>query len=179
MNQSNTSGEASAMMPRYIGCKQVYALRIRSIEPMDGGRARLTFYEAFAPITVEPGWVEKRGASAGGFFIQYQDGYTSFNPAASFEKDYIPAESWGVRFKQEPKYRVNMQGRLVNRETGTPIPDEEPVVTFRAKDMLLPAVLNYYAQLLPPGEHRDSIEAQCRAVEAFQQDHRAIVRIPD
>jgi hypothetical protein len=167
-------------MPRYIGHKTVWALQIRSIEPMDGGRHRLTFKnEGYGPRTMDPGWIERHKAQAGGYLVVYEDGYTSWSPQQPFESGYTPAAEWGLRATQEPKYAVNALGRLANRDTGIAIPDEEPVLTFRGKDALLPAMLHFYISNLPPGVHRDRVEEQLRRVEAFQENYPRFVRMPD
>jgi hypothetical protein len=167
-------------MPRYVSHKKVWALQIKSIEPLANGGARLTFKEdGYAPRTMEPQWVQRHQAQAGGFLVQYSDGYLSWSPREAFEQGYTPAEDWGLPVTQEPKYQVGEAGRLVNRETGIAIPDAEPVITFRGKDVLLPAVLRFYVSNLPPGEHRDQVERQLARVELFQQDFQQFVRIPD
>lgn len=171
---------AMAQMPCYVGHKIVRALQIRSIEPLSNGGARFTFTEpGYAARAMEPGWVKRHEAQAGGFLVQYEDGYTSWSPEQAFKNGYTPAEHWGLPIAQEPKYMVNAVGRLANRDTGIAIPDEEPVVTFRGKDAMLPAVLSFYASQLPPGTHRDRVEEQLRRVEAFQETYRTYVRIPD
>lgn len=167
-------------MPLYVSHKKVRALQIKSIEPLANGGARLTFKEdGYAPRTMEPQWVQRHQAQAGGFLVQYNDGYLSWSPREAFEQGYTPAEDWGLPASQEPKYQVGEAGRLVNRETGIAIPDEEPVITFRGKDVLLPAVLRFYASNLPEGEHRDQVERQLARVESFQVDFQQFVRIPD
>jgi hypothetical protein len=166
-------------MPQYVGHKTVGALQIRSIEPMDGGTHRLCFHGTDQMLTTEPGWVERHGAQAGGYFVKYEDGYRSWSPQAAFDKAYTPQDQWGIGAAQESKYFINAVGRLANRKTGIAIPDEEPVITFRAKDALLPTVLRFYASQLPPGEHRDAVETQLHRVEEFQAAFRAFVRIPD
>lgn len=55
------------------------------------------------------------------------------------------------------------------------IPDDEPVVVFRAQDRLLPDVLRGYLDLCAaagsPQRHTDAIRRALHAVEAWQEDH--------
>lgn len=39
-------------------------------------------------IAVTPEWVQKHQPEAGGYFVVYADGYTSYSPAAAFEAGY-------------------------------------------------------------------------------------------
>lgn len=76
-------------MPRYKCHKEVWALKIASITTEEGGLDRLTFEDdRYEPIVVAHAWTEKRGAKAGGYYVVYQDGYTSFSPAEAFEEGY-------------------------------------------------------------------------------------------
>lgn len=140
-------------MPRYISCKPVWALKIASIDKTLTADV-LHFEDAgsFAPRAMEPGWADKRGALPGGYFVQYEDGYPSFSPAAPFDKGNTLRDDWGVQRTQEPKYGVNLQGRIFNRHTGTPIPDEEPLFILRAKDRRALAALSVYLDSIPQSD---------------------------
>lgn len=37
---------------------------------------------------VTDGWLERHAPTIGGYFVRYEDGYTSFSPADAFEKGY-------------------------------------------------------------------------------------------
>jgi hypothetical protein len=76
----------------------------------------------------------------------------------------------------------------VTLEHGAHIPDDEPVVVFRAQDVHVPALLDYYAQLCtgkaeassghdpsPPRHIRLILQAQ-KEIEAWQASHHA--RVP-
>lgn len=39
-------------------------------------------------MPVTPEWVSKHAPAVGGYFVMYQDGYTSYSPAAAFEAGY-------------------------------------------------------------------------------------------
>lgn len=80
-------------MPRYVSHKQVWALKIKAIEPFgaDGMFARLHFEDPrYAPIAVDADWYYGRKPEAGGYYVVYQDGYKSYSPAKVFEEGYTP-----------------------------------------------------------------------------------------
>jgi hypothetical protein len=73
-------------MPRYVSHKTVWALKIAefdvdtlTITPAD---------EGYAPFVVEREYVEKHRPQAGGYYVVYADGYTSFSPAKAFVEGY-------------------------------------------------------------------------------------------
>jgi hypothetical protein len=82
----------SREMPRYKCHKEVWALKIRTIEDpnhaTDG--SRLLFFEepGYSPICVEGDFMRKHKPEPGGYFVQYADGYKSFSPAKAFEEGY-------------------------------------------------------------------------------------------
>jgi hypothetical protein len=162
---------AQAPLPAFRSHKIVYALKIAGIEVrhpqvLDGQGATafhpatLYFEERFAPLDVDAEWMRTRKPQAGGYWVQYQDGYTSWSPAKAFEDGYTPIADWGPRYLQETKYKVDpATGRLANRYTGQLIPDDEPVMIFRAKDAMAMEALTAY---------RHAVAAQC---EALAPDH--------
>ncbi len=56
--------------------------------PMD---AKLWFGDA-GPIDVSGAWMAKHEPQVGGYYVVYEDGYTSFSPADAFEKGYTKIE---------------------------------------------------------------------------------------
>jgi hypothetical protein len=77
---------ASAQMPKYRCHKEVHALKIKSVEYVN---AMLTFEDAgFAPLHVPPAYMTKHDPKPGGYYVVYDDGYTSFSPAKAFEDGY-------------------------------------------------------------------------------------------
>lgn len=70
----------------------------------------------------------------------------------------------------------------VTTEFGS-IGDNEPVVVFRAKDMILPKLLAYYHLFClkagSPRRHLDLILNSKEAVEEWQHKNNTIVKIPD
>ena len=91
--------EASAEMPRYKCHKEVWALKIKSIEqspPGDpapeesGGTWLLTPEDAlYGQIKVtHNGYMLKHKPEVGGYYVVYADGYKSYSPAKAFEDGY-------------------------------------------------------------------------------------------
>ncbi|MHB1540854.1 MAG: hypothetical protein ACYCUE_06940 [Steroidobacteraceae bacterium] len=79
---------------------------------------------------------------------------------------------------QEPKYDVR-EGRIVNRHSGQPIPDDEPVFIFRAKDRrALTALTAYYAAITNP-EHGKAVAARIESFKAFAVGNPERMREPD
>lgn len=83
-----------------------------------------------------------------------------------------------MKIEQEPKYDI-IDGRIVNRKTGVPIPDNEPVMIFRAKDVYAAAAINAYHCLVPPGEHRDAVEARINDFRRFAHNNPGLMKAPD
>jgi hypothetical protein len=71
---------------------------------------------------------------------------------------------------------------VVTTEHGE-IPDDEPVVVFRARDALLPALLAEYQQMCEaagsPERHRQLISESLTNVESWQRANPGKVRTPD
>ena len=63
------------------------------------------------------------------------------------------------------------------------IPDDEPVIVFRARDRMLPAVMRFYRELCEgngsPQRHLDLIKGCRERIEAWQQENPDRVRQPD
>lgn len=74
---------ASMEMPRYVCHKKVHALQI--LEVKDDS---LVVEAPFAPIKVSWDWLEHHCPAAGGYYVVYQDGYTSYSPKTAFEQGY-------------------------------------------------------------------------------------------
>lgn len=82
-------------MPRYRCHKEVWALKIASIEqsPADvqheGGSWRIVpSNDGYAPFDVPHEWYVKHSPQAGGYYVVYADGYKSYSPAKAFEDGY-------------------------------------------------------------------------------------------
>ncbi len=86
-------------MPRYQCHKQVYALKIATIErhvyPEETPIAEsapsltLTFTEPrYAPMEVDHNMIARYMPVPGDYYVVYDDGYKSFSPAKAFEEGY-------------------------------------------------------------------------------------------
>jgi hypothetical protein len=90
--ESQTSRE----MPRYKCHKEVHALRIKALDypkletnqESDGSLLIIPWEEGYAPFRVDYAYVSKHHPKPGGYFVVYEDGYTSFSPAEAFESGY-------------------------------------------------------------------------------------------
>jgi hypothetical protein len=89
------SEQTEREMPRYICHKQVWALKIKSIEVVDSdGLAELTPEEkGFATFEVSGEYMRKHEPHSGGYYVVYKDGYKSFSPADAFESGYTAEDS--------------------------------------------------------------------------------------
>lgn len=84
---NNMESQSMSPMPQYKCHKTVYALRITGvIVGLDG--SILCVEAPFAPKGMSAEWCNKHKPYAGGYYIQYEDGYESFSPAKAFEEGY-------------------------------------------------------------------------------------------
>ena len=86
--------KAQIELPKYNSHKQVWALKIAGVGPINPGtdEAELFFTDkGFAPIRVDAVFIEKHEPEIGGYYIVYKDGYQSFSPADAFESGYTLA----------------------------------------------------------------------------------------
>jgi hypothetical protein len=83
----------SATLPRYRCHKIVSAFQIGAITLPHGDNALLTPTDPLLdPVEVSPGWLRAHPAEVGGYYVVYEDGYTSYSPAAAFESGYTRIE---------------------------------------------------------------------------------------
>jgi hypothetical protein len=83
-------------MPKYQCHKIVEALKIFDVVPFDNGGASLFPHDPrFAPVEVDAAWMAKHnpqpadpGLQTRGYFVRYEDGYTSWSPIEPFEAGY-------------------------------------------------------------------------------------------
>lgn len=95
----------NAPMPQYQCHKQVWALKIKEVikhahpdplfndamfeaSPEFQGAHLFIEDNGYAPIPVSADWYRKHNPDAGGYYVVYDDGYTSFSPAKAFEEGY-------------------------------------------------------------------------------------------
>jgi hypothetical protein len=91
--------QASRELPRYRCHKEVWALKIKAIEPTSqevtdsretAPTGAMIFPEeaGYAPFHVDQRYMEKHQPEPGGYYVVYKDGYKSFSPAEAFEDGY-------------------------------------------------------------------------------------------
>ena len=79
---------------------------------------------------------------------------------------------------QEPKYKIE-NGQLVNRQSGQPIPPDEPVIVFRARDVYAATILEHYAKMLPTGDHRQAVMIRAAQFRNWGNEHPDRMKEPD
>ena len=83
------AAQTAREMPRYKCHKEVWALKIASVDRDDTGRGWLGFDDAgFANMEMSPEFMRKHDPEPGGYYVQYADGYKSYSPAKAFEEGY-------------------------------------------------------------------------------------------
>ena len=85
-------------LPRYKCHKEVWALKIGDLREVpcsneDGDSGAYAIHlvphnTRFAPFALTREYIAKHKPQVGGYWIQYEDGYTSYSPAAAFESGY-------------------------------------------------------------------------------------------
>lgn len=100
----------------------------------------------------------------------------------AYEKQADPSTgiTFGLKQAQEPKYTTGTKdGRLVNRATGKPIPDDEPVFVLRAQDIRALAALRYYLVSCSEVDHINAVQVRIKDFEAFAAAHPDRMKEPD
>ena len=70
----------------------------------------------------------------------------------------------------ERKYTIK-DGRLVKRDNQIPIPDDEPLFIFRAKDRKALAALVAYNMILDNLDQKESVTKSINDFREFQEKH--------
>lgn len=93
----NQDGSVCKEFPKYVSHKEVWALKIKYIDFIDGGEggAWLVFEnEDFQPIKVTAEYVKRHDPTHDGigwdegYYVIYKDGYKSWSPTEAFEEGY-------------------------------------------------------------------------------------------
>lgn len=79
---------------------------------------------------------------------------------------------------QDPKYGIQ-DSRLVNMTTGEPIPNDEPVFIFRAKDKKILHALTAYLNQCENEGHVVSVEQRIVEIESWQARNIDLIKEPD
>jgi hypothetical protein len=88
------------------------------------------------------------------------------------------------KYQLDPKYHFNTETRSVeNTRTGIAIPQNEPVMLFRATDAALVPMLEAYfsecTRLAAPQSHLQSIMERIHEIRMWQRAHADKVKRPD
>lgn len=79
---------------------------------------------------------------------------------------------------QDPKYGIK-DNRLVNMTTGKPIPEDEPVMLFRAKDLRASDAIYSYGQTCRNKDHFDAVGKRYLDFRRFAAEHPERINEPD
>lgn len=79
---------------------------------------------------------------------------------------------------QEPKYTIE-NGKLVNRQSGEAIPDDEPVMIFRARDQRAASAIAFYYRGVIDDEHRTAVGLRLAQFNAWAEAHPDRMKEPD
>ena len=79
---------------------------------------------------------------------------------------------------QERKYDV-VDGKIVNRATGKAIPDDEPIMIFRAKDLKATCAMIAYRDVCTDPIHKDVVQGRIDDFRAFKRAKPELCREPD
>lgn len=84
-------------LPEYQSHKKVRAFKIAGIQRAEENRAAMLIPEnsSLYPqggCPVDETYLARHRPQIGGYFVVYDDGYTSYSPAKAFESGYKPAE---------------------------------------------------------------------------------------
>ena len=81
---------------------------------------------------------------------------------------------------QEPKYYADLRtGSIVNRASGEAIPDDEPIMIFRARDKHAREAIAYYQSRCKNTLHGEVIQRRFEAFDKFASDHPERMKEPD
>jgi len=86
----NENTGASAEMPRYKCHKEVWALKLSGVAPVNQDGTNWLYPEdkRYAGFLVSAEYMQKHKPTVGGYYVVYADGYKSFSPADAFEDGY-------------------------------------------------------------------------------------------
>ena len=79
---------------------------------------------------------------------------------------------------QEPKYFFE-DGKVFNRASGEQIPEDEPVIVFRARDNHALDVLRFYLSVISNAEHAIAVGKRIDDFAAFKAAHPDRMKEPD
>jgi hypothetical protein len=80
-------------LPQYQSHKKVHAFKILAVsyEETPDGISLVCIVPTdpnLSPVYIDYDWYYKHRPQAGGYYVVYEDGYTSYSPAEAFENGY-------------------------------------------------------------------------------------------
>jgi hypothetical protein len=78
---------------------------------------------------------------------------------------------------EDRKFRFE-DGKFINRVSGEAIPDDEPVIIFRARDIHTISVLRHYQELADEPHHQRAIQDRIDEFTAYQRAYPTRVKEP-
>lgn len=79
----------STLLPMWRCHKVVRAIKIATTRPIPNGDADLIPEdESYSPIEVDSQWMREKRVYPPGYYVVYDDGYTSWSPVEAFEQGY-------------------------------------------------------------------------------------------
>lgn len=94
-------------------------------------------------------------------------------------EDNLERES--MKTKQEPKYKI--KGSIINRQSGNPIPDDEPIFILRGRDMTAVDMLMFYLSRVKtegcPTEHLHAVQKRIDQFQVFATKNPDRMKKPD
>ncbi len=79
---------------------------------------------------------------------------------------------------QEPKYGINDNGEIYNRETGSVIPEDEPIFILRARDIHAIDALKNYSDLCEVDGHIMTVLHRIQDFAKFAKNNPERMREP-
>lgn len=79
---------------------------------------------------------------------------------------------------QEPKYKID-GNKIVNRQSGQAIPEDEPLFILRARDIHAAQTLMFYGAQITDPKHREAVHTRCAQFNNWAAVHRDRMKEPD
>lgn len=79
---------------------------------------------------------------------------------------------------QEPKYEIRGD-KLVNRQSGEAIPEDEPIIVFRARDKHAAELLVIYARMCQDPQHQEAARRRAAQFSNWASIHPDRMKEPD
>jgi len=94
-------------------------------------------------------------------------------------KTLLEVQKHGISIVQEPKYGI-YSNHIYNRASGEFIPDDEPVMIFRARDNVFTTYLTKYLENFPvDSDHYKAVKHRLDQFQKFALEHPERMKYPD